>query len=87
MSEIAFKYEDCTITVSNGQSLIVFKLNPDTTPVMDDATGEVIGTVGMEEHALMIVDFQDEEKLLLFVSMLAEDPDTAFTNYMAQRNQ
>lgn len=85
MSEIIFKYEDATVTVSNGDSITVFKLNPDTTPVYDGE--ECIGTVGMAEHALMMVDFEDEAKLLRFVALLSENPDTAFGIYMNERNQ
>lgn len=68
-----YTFENNLITVTLGNDHVTFfQLDPSL-------------ETGLPEHAVMIEDFADAAKLQAFVDMLADNPNTAFINYLNSR--
>jgi len=67
---------DWQLQVLVGNDVIVFILSEDLTGT------EEMPPRGLPEHIQMIQDFQDPSKLEYFVSLLVQDPNTAFLTYL-----
>lgn len=80
------KINDTTAFIQTGKTLFRIDAN--------EANFEAIGIEPTEEmildererantHAFLLTEFEDESKLAVFVSMLEQDPNTGYSNYIS----